>query len=246
MFDNVIKGIGDALASLVANLSKIVTTIKDAVLGGVQNIKDSMQSLLDGLGAGFQAVIETGKNMASSIANAVGGTLTALWSMLKRMFEWLLEFCKWIQDAVVDFFERFGDFWTLISETISGWYEWIVDTVVFAFTSVWEWIQNTWTLFWEWVESVGSFLYEFLFTLLDWLVAIPYDIFMWFMDNAMPTLSLPTEWGTAVSRFIEYGMYFDTLFPFKEILGLFAIYVALLCVVIVYRIVKSFIPVIAT
>lgn len=168
---------------------------------------------------------------------------------IKEYIDWAIES---IVDAVKSLREWFFDVWNKFTEFISNIWNWFKSTLEDWYIWFWEtidwlvnWAVDLWETFWEWIWYIGKWLLDWFFTLLDWMVGLGMDTILWVMDR-FPEIKLPGGFEDGIRYFVQYGMILDDFIPFTETLSLFALYMTIYSIVIVYRIVKSFIPGIST
>jgi phage-related protein len=149
---------------------------------------------------------------------------------LKGFFQGFLEFIYdtllWFVGVIETVFEYLGDLlsglWDLISETVLS----LFDTVL------------------EWIWYIGEWLWELMLSAFDWAVGLGLEFIQWILDK-FPQLQLPAGFDEGVNHFIRFGMLLNEVIPVRETFMLFAIYIAILLIMVIFRAIKtliSFIP----
>ena len=177
---------------------------------------------------------------ADSVGDVISGYAKyfgdQLVSALKQVFDFLVSKIidayngvKYLLEIVVGALKDGFDF---VVEAVEGVIEWCYDILAIAVKWCWDtiWYLLEWCL-------------EFFYYLFDWFIGFLYEYFEYFVEQ-LPEVNFPQGFEEGLGRFIVYGNILNQMLPMVELFGLLALYFSIFVCVVIYRHVKSFIPII--
>lgn len=173
-------------------------------------------------------------------AHAAEGGESQSWlgRQLQSGYQFVVDAIKNIFDGAIDFFQGIWD-------KAKGFFE----TIVKLIGDAWEWaktqVEYLYNFILKWVVYYGEYLLDWFFTFLDWLVGLVMDSILWVADQ-FPEIELPEGFEDGIIHLITYAMILDDIAPVTELFALLVLYGGIYGIVILYRIIKSFIPGIST
>jgi hypothetical protein len=203
------------------------TYLKDSFLEIASSLEKFVSTLITAVKDFIGKIIE----QIIAFATGIYDLISSLWGYLKEAFQSILYI--------------FGAIWEWFKSAIETCYEYITESL----ESLWELFSDTLLSLWEtcleWVWYCGEWLWEFLLSFFDWGISMGLEFFKWVIDQ-LPEIELPDGFNQGLSYFIDYGMVFNEILPIKETFALFAIYVTILLVLIIFRTIKTLIHFIPT
>ena len=145
--------------------------------------------------------------------------------------KWGGEQSKGFLGRIVDVFKKFYDGFNEIKDKIIEFFKQQIDNFC------------NWIL--DYVFYFGGILLEKLLYFLDWLLQTGWSLFVWLME-CLPVVVLPSGFERGMEYFIGYAALLNRIIPITETLLWIGFYISALLTVTAYRIIKSWIPVVAT
>ncbi len=167
------------------------------------------------------------ENWAPDAVKESGGWMT---SVVEAFQEYLDLSLKTFTDLIKNVWKTWKDTFDASLAYIGTLFEWLGDTLSGIFEALIERAELGWKIFLEWFWSVA-----------DWLIGTVYDAFEFVMDQ-LPEIDFPEGFVTALTTIIDVVRTLNRFVPVLESTIMFTLYQTCVLGIIVYRHVKSWVP----
>lgn len=171
------------------------------------------------------------KNAASSVMKIITKAISETATAITDFFKSIWDSAKLLFVTIFDFFKSC---WAKILEL----YEFCIDGVKWGWEVFCKMLEDYWASFQELVDWIGETLWELIFTTVDKMIGLFHDFVMWILDE-IPEIKEPPGWENGFDTIFNIGMTVNRFVPAVEALILWGCYLATAGVILVYRLIHS-------
>jgi hypothetical protein len=178
--------------------------------------------------------------------NTVGNFFKFIWDEAVKWYTLMTgirDSVKWFMDFCKDTYKFFEDFvnW-LVGNDESGFGAWLWETLQFGLTWLGVFFKQLWVRSQNFIFENGIWLYEWVIGILDDCVGYFINLIHTIFEVTGIKVSLPSGADDAITRFVEWGMFFNEFLPITELFQLLGVFLMFLVMMSLVRFVRSFIP----
>ncbi len=109
----------------------------------------------------------------------------------------------------------------------------------------WDGVVEAWNTGVAWIKWAVESIFETFISCLDWIIGQLIEMVLFVLD-LLPTLNIPDSFNKGVTQFANFGQVMNSILPFVEGIGCIITYTVIYIIIILYRIAKSMVPLVAT
>lgn len=222
------------LTKLMLGLWNMVTRI----LGGIGGaLVSGFNKVIDGVYDGFLGVFDFFVSIWQFVCD-FWAVLLSFWDFIK----FLKDVWNWVHSFITDTYNFFESLVKWLMGQDDGFGLWLWETIQKGLIWLGDFLRGLWERSQNFIFENGQWLYEWLLSNVDNALAYFINLIGSIFTLLDIEVNLPAGAMGAVTKFIEWGMFFDQFFPIKEMFQLLGIYLIFVVMMSLVRFVRSLIP----